>query len=94
MPPLKIESLTRIKSPSAKTGLLCVAAAAPGLCAKILLSIVPSRLNRMNSILPLINFVPPASEMAYLMSLPANFDTTWHVDAPSDKHLHELRAQI
>ena len=62
--PLRIESCTRIKSPVARTGLLGASALAPGLYANILLSIVPSLLNRTNSTLPLSNFVPPAREMA------------------------------
>ena len=37
---------------------------------KILLSMLPSRLNLTNSILPIKNFVPPASEIAWLSELP------------------------
>ena len=70
MPPLKIESLTRIKSPAARTGLFGASAVAPGLYENIRLSIVPSRLKRTNSTFPFSSFVPPARDMARFRVLP------------------------
>ena len=56
--PLKIELLTRIKSPAAN-GLFGASIAAPG-CTRIFVYRSSLSLKRTNSILPLIAFVPPA----------------------------------